>query len=57
MECVMFVVMTIHSAECLSICRVQRLRYKISFIAKFHYMGQNGPDQTKSTDFVGDRGI
>jgi len=26
------------------------------FIAKFHYTGPTGPDQTKSADFVGDPG-
>jgi len=27
------------------------------FIAKFHYTGPTGPDQTKSADFVGDPGL
>ena len=26
-------------------------------IAKFHYTGPTGPDQTKSADFVGDPGL
>jgi len=28
-----------------------------SVIAKFHYTGPTGPDQTKSADFVGDPGL
>jgi len=26
-------------------------------MAKFHYTGPTGPDQTKSADFVGDPGL
>ena len=28
-----------------------------TLIAKFHYTGPTGPDQTKSADFVGDPGL